>query len=253
MKDLVIHKRVNLGLTPEIVGYLANIKESDCSYKDLNVRHPSGVFNSASHPVVEDFIGLLKELESHQLNYSELVKPTPLEKIFRDSINDFFKFHDSCYEVIVGCCKNHDPPHDDFLSKWLNVNNYTAGENFHNQLWNNDLDYLNKIHNKLKHTSSQIRSINFNHNKTAIIGFFIQGSEDGIPGPDKDLHPKYNGTYTGTSYNFILRSLYYNLYKICYVLEKVVIQHFKDVYNLDLKFNDEYKNTNKDWNELYEE
>jgi hypothetical protein len=250
MKDLVLVKRENLGLAPEVVGYLASIKESDCAYRDLNVRHPGGVFELASSQVVKDFLELLNELDEHQMSY-EKDRPVTLEKKFRDLIMDFFKFHESCYEVIVGCCKKHAPPKDDYLSKWLNNNYYTAGRNFHDDTIN-DQEYLKKIYNKLKHTSSLLRSVNFNRRNTAIMGFFIQGTEDGIPGPDKDIHPKHHGQYTGISYNFALRELYYVLYKVSYVLKKVVLRHFKEVYNLDLEFNREYKINKESWDELFE-
>jgi hypothetical protein len=250
MKDLVLQKRENLGFTPEVAGYLASIKESEYSYKYLNVRHPAGVFEVASSHVVKDFIELLKELEEHQTNY-ENDRPIGLEKKFRELINDFFKFYDSCYEIMVGCCKNHTPPTEEFYSKWLDKNGYSIGKDFHNGTWN-DQENLRKIYNKLKHTSSLLRSVNFNRGKSAIMGFFVQGAEDGIPGPDRDIHPKYHGSYTGSSYNFTLRELYYILYKICFVLNKILSKHFRDVYNLELNFNEGYKTANKDWEELYE-
>lgn len=250
MKDLVIKKSENLGFIPEVVGYLASIKESEYSYKCLNVRHPAGIFDGASSQVVRDFIELLKELEEHQINY-EKNRPIGLEKKFRELINDFFKFYDSCYEIMVGCCKNHTPPTEEFYSKWLDKNGYAIGKDFHKETWN-DQENLRRIYNKLKHTSSLLRSVNFNRGKSAIMGFFVQGTEDGTPVPDKDIHPKYHGMYTGSSYNFTLRELYYILYKICFILNRILLKHFKDVYNLELKFNGEYKTTNKDWEELYE-
>ncbi|MDD2778388.1 MAG: hypothetical protein PHI16_05835, partial [Methanocellales archaeon] len=77
------------------------------------------IFNLATNYVVNDFIELLKELEEHQNNYDKDRK-IKLEKKFRDLINDFFKFYESCFEVIQGCCKQHIPPKKrEVLWKWL--------------------------------------------------------------------------------------------------------------------------------------
>jgi len=108
MSNSVIEKRENLGFVPEVIGYLANIKEFEYSYRYYNLRHPGAVFNLATKYVVEDFIELLKELEENQTNYKR--GKSSLGKKFQILLNDFFKFRDSCYEIIVGSCQRHEPP-----------------------------------------------------------------------------------------------------------------------------------------------
>ena len=151
MEELTIKIRDNLEYAPEIIGYLASIKEFEYSYKYYCLRHPGGIFNLSTHYVLTYFLDLLKELEEHQSNFDEN-KEIELTEKFRQLINDFFKFYDSCFEIIVACCKQHQPPSEkEFLWKWLEKNNYTAGKDFFNKL-NTDLEYYRKIYNKLKHS-----------------------------------------------------------------------------------------------------
>lgn len=252
MENLPFNTRENINLIPEVVGYLASIKEFEYSYKYYRLRHPGGIYNLATNYVINDFIELLKELEGHQQDY-KTDRPINLEKIFRNLINDFFKFYESCFEIIQGCCKQHTLPNDnEFLWKWLEKNKYKAGKEFHNKT-KDSLESFRKIYNKLKHTSDTLQSINFHINKSAIMGYYIQAvADDGSLGPDEDLHPKHQGTHSASSYNFNLKKLYYSTYLILNILKEIIITHFKDVYNINLVYNEKYKIDGKLWNELFE-
>ncbi|MBU4284277.1 MAG: hypothetical protein KJ968_04150 [Nanoarchaeota archaeon] len=252
MEDLVINLKEKCGLIPEVLGYLASIKEFEYSYKYYHLRHPGGIFNLATNYVLNDFIGLLKDLEENQQNYDKDRK-IELEEKFQNLINDFFKFCESCFEIIQGCCKQHSPPNDnEFLWKWLEKNKYEAGKEIYNKT-EDDLEYFRKIYNKLKHSSNALQPVIFHLNKSAIMGYYVQAvADDGSLGPDEDLHPKHQGTHSASSYNFNLRKLYYCIYKISNILKKVILIHFKEVYSIDLDFNANYKTDDKLWNELFE-
>jgi hypothetical protein len=85
------------------------------------------------------------------------------------------------------------------------------------------------------------------------MGFYVQAAfSDGSTGPDEEIHPRYHGTHSSDSFNFVLRRLYYLFYRISDVLRKVLIQHFRETYNLTLEFNSGYKSNDKNWKELYE-
>jgi len=253
MSDLIIEKRKNLGFVPEVVGYLASIKEFEYSYKEYNLRHPCAIFNLSSHYVIQDFIDILTELEENQNNY--IRRKSNLGIKFRNLINNFFKFRDSCYEILVSCSKKHSPPFErQFLWRWLEANKYESGKEFFNKT-KDEVGFFEKIYNKLKHTSNVIQPVDFlNRNNKGIMGFYLEGIDSkGSVGPDESLHPRFHGQNTGNSYNFVLRKLYYLLYKVSEIIKEVLIKHFKDVYNIDLPFNDAYDNSNdKIWKELYE-
>lgn len=255
MSDLIIEKKDNLGFVPEVAGFLASINEFEYSYKYYNFRHPGAIFNAATRCVVEDFIELLEELEDNQLNYNkdDYNKFSNLGKKFRILVHDFIKFYDSCAEIIIGCSKKHMPLPKVFLWKWLEKNNYKAADEIYKKT-KGELEIFRRINNKLKHSSNMIQPVNFYKNKSSIMGFYIEAVDnEGGLGPDEVIHPRYHGQNTGNSYNFILRDLYYLLYKISDVLKEVMINHFKSVYNLNLQYNDEYdKSSDKYWKELYE-
>lgn len=40
MKELNLEIKENLGVMPEVIGYLASIKEFEYYYKNYNLRHP---------------------------------------------------------------------------------------------------------------------------------------------------------------------------------------------------------------------
>jgi len=240
------------GITPEIAGYLASIKEFEYSYKYYNLRHPGGIYNLTTNYILNDFIDLLNELKEHQADYKK-DRAIKLEKKFRDLINNFFKFYDSCFELMQGCCNQHTPPQEkEFLYKWLERNNYDVGKEFHDKT-KNEIDYFRKIYNKLKHSSNAIQPINFHVNNSAIMGYYIQSaSPDGSLGPDEELHPKHQNTHSANSYNFSLRRLYYLIYFVSEKLKEVLLKHFQDVYSITLVINLSHKHDDKLWKDLFE-
>jgi len=88
MPQLTIEKRGNLGLIPEVVGYLSSIAVPDYIYTDYKVRHPAGVFNLATYYVVMDFIELLNELEENQRNYNNANKSVLINVMTITGIED---------------------------------------------------------------------------------------------------------------------------------------------------------------------
>jgi hypothetical protein len=218
------------------------------------LRHPGGIFNIALDYVINDFLELLVELEEYQDKYGEYndYKDMTLGIKLKNLINDLFKFRDSLYEVIQACCKKHNPPSEkEFIRQWLKKNKYYAGEELHGKI-KPDLEYFDQINNKLKHTSSTIATIYFHDTNSAIIGFYVTGvADNGSIGPDEAIHPKIDGAYSASSYNFILKKLYYTLYKISYSFRDVIIKHFNEVYTIDLQFSSDYNPGDKRERELF--
>ncbi len=243
MPQLTIEKRRTLGLIPEVVGYISNIAVPDYIYTDYKVRHPAGVFNLATYYVVTDFIDLLKELEENQHNYNNINK---LDRKFRNLIEDFFKFYDSCYEIMLGCCKQHTPPSEnEFIWRWLENErrhpgqNYRVGTDFHRNTMR-ELKYFREIYNKLKHTSNTIHEEYFQDGSHVIMGFYLE-AVTGVRtvGPDDNVHPRYDGDVkSANSYNFKLRELYYLLYFLSNELRRVLETHYMDVYGCNLEFDE---------------
>jgi hypothetical protein len=252
MSNLILNIQDNLGFTPEVVGYLASIKEFEYFYREYHLRHPGGIFNLGIYYVVRDMLELIEELNEHQNNYDDDRKIL-LAKKFRDLINDFFKFRDSLDEVVLACCKKDAPPSEnEFIYRWLDKSGYRAGKDIFKQT-EQDIAYFRKIYNKLKHTSNSIKTVNFHGSPSAIMGFYLEGvADDGSLGPDETIHPKYNGMHSASSYNYTLKNLYYLLYKISDSFKYIIIKHFKDVYGVELKPRADYKSNDKLEMELFE-
>ena len=261
MPQLTIEKRGNLGLIPEVVGYLSSIAVPDYIYTDYKVRHPAGVFNLATYYVVMDFIELLDELEENQRNYNNTNK---LDNKFRNLINNFFKFYDSCYEIMLGCCKQHTPPSEnEFIYRWLENERrhpgqiYRVGTEFYINT-KDKLKYFRELYNKLKHTSNNIHEEYFQDRSHVIMGFYLEAVTDvRTVGPDDHIHPRYNGNVkSANSYNFKLNELYYLLYFISNELKEALETHYMDVYSINLVFdenvNSEGRLNDQKWRDLLE-
>lgn len=261
MPQLTIKKERNLGLIPEVVGYLSSTSAPDYIYTDYKVRHPAGVFGLATYYVIMDFIDLLKELEENQLNYNDI---NILDRKFRSLLNNFFKFYDSCYEIMLGCCKQHIPPSEnEFIWRWLENERrhpdqiYRVGTEFHNGT-KNELKYFRELYNKLKHTSNTIHEEYFQDRSHVIMGFYMEAVA-GVRtvGPDDHIHPRHNGNVkSANSYNFKLRELYYLIYFISDELKKALEMHYFDVYGLHLEFdenlNSDGRMNDQKWRDLLE-
>ena len=261
MPQLIMEMRRNLGLIPDVFGYLSSISAPDYIYTDYKVRHPAGVFNLATYYVVINFIDLLKELEENQRNYNETNK---LDIKFRNLINDFFKFYDSCYEIMLGCCKQHTPPSEnEFIWRWLEKERahpgqiYDVGTNFHRST-KDEIKYFRDLYNKLKHTSNTIHEEYFQDMSHVIMGFYME-AVTGVRtvGPDDNIHPRHDGNAkSANSYNFKLRELYYLLYLMSDNLKKVLKLHYTNIYGSNLEFdesvNSDGRMNDENWRDLLE-
>ena len=247
MQNLTIPIRANLDLTPEILGYLASIKEFEYSYKYYQLRHPGGIFNLATIYLIDDFIKVIDLVELQQTDYDS---KRDIEERYHTLINSFFKFYDSCFEIIQGCCKEHERPKRD-IWQWLEKNKYNAGTEFYEKT-KEDIDYFRKIYNKLKHTSNHLQPISF-LGAFNVVGYYVQSvCPEGSIGPDEDIHHKFQGKHSASSYNFDLKRLYYCIYECCFILKEALLKHFKEVYALDLTYNDKHKETGIKWRQFFE-
>lgn len=166
---------------------------------------------------------------------------------------DFISFYECCYEVIQGCCKIHNPPQKgQKIALWLKENGYSAGVDFHGKL-GGDLKYFQELFNKCKHTSSELISFNFNKSSYAVVGFYVKTAfPDGSVGPDENIHPMYRGYASASSFNYVLRKLYYLFYRMVDSLGKVIRQQYNELHGVDLKIKPDYKTDGSYWKEVYD-
>ncbi|WP_048189923.1 hypothetical protein [Methanobacterium sp. SMA-27] len=240
MEELKIKFEEELNYCPPVLGHLSSIGENEFSYRYYKFRHPAGIFSLQLNNIIDDFLDLLSSLEQMQ-NKKINVDERNINKKFVRLISSFFKYYESCYEIFVGCCKQHDPPREsEPLHQWLYKNNYDVGQKFFDKV-KDDTGYFRTLNNKLKHTSNDLRIFCFYNNHMKIMGYYLESVDDnGSLGPDEELHPRFQDQHTANSFNFILRQLYYCIYEIANILDSVLIQHFREVYSINLSYNSEF-------------
>lgn len=256
MKPLDIKLKKDLNFHPPLIGYLASIGENEFSYRYYNLRHPGGIFSLQLNNVVDDFLELLSSLKQLQNKEIKAVG-SGINKEFSRLIINFFKYYESCYEIILACCKEHKHPNErEFLHGWLKKFGYEAGKQFYSKV-KEDTKYFRELYNKLKHTSNDLRIFCFYNENRRIMGYYLESvNVDGSLGPFEGLHPLFHNKNSANSFNLSLRQLYYCLYKIADVLCFVLIKHFKKVYNISLRFNNKWVRNNckyKGLIDLYDE
>lgn len=252
MNELSVPIKSNTGIIPEVISYLANIKEFEYSYKYYNLRHPGAIFNLTSTYLIRDFLILLDELSYYQNNFDSS-KEIKLQKMYKQLIDGFFKFYDSFFEIIQACSKQHTPPTEkEFAWQWLVNNKYNAGKYLFNET-KMEIEELKFIYDELKHSSNYLQPVYFYKDKFSIMGYYLQSVEsDGSIGPNIRLHPNYENMHVASSYNFNLRILYYLIYKISDILKNVLLLHFKETYDIVISKNMDYKGEDRLWKELTE-
>jgi len=151
MKELRVSLRAKLNFYPPVIGYLASIDEGSYSYNYYGLRHPGGIFSLQFGNILDDFLDLLRNLKELQNKPNE-VGEIRLERRLECLLYSFFKYYESCYEIILGCCEKHESP-GGFIYKWLKKNGYSVGE-FLYEKTKDDTSYFRDIFNKLKHTST---------------------------------------------------------------------------------------------------
>ena len=109
MNELKIGLKETLGFAPKVLGHLASIDDTNSSYKYYRLRHPGGIFNLSANYVLRDFIKLTTKVIELEKDY-ETHKQGDITENLESLIRNIFKFYDSCFEIIQGCCKEHAPP-----------------------------------------------------------------------------------------------------------------------------------------------
>lgn len=205
----------NAGLNPSIITYLKSIPIGGFSYQYYKLRHPGAIYNLMASKLVDSISFLCKEINERRTDN--------LKNGFRLVLHDFFQFYESCYEIMLCFCKEHNLPSDkDFLHIWLKKNNYFIGENFHKSVWGHIKD-LKYHHNELKHSSNDIQFIMFKNRSEITVGYFLDMPRESYKNP---LDP--------ISLNRELKRMYFLIYFISEKLKDALILHLKQIYQFDL-------------------
>lgn len=207
--------RENTGLCPLIVASLKSIPIDSFSYKYYRLRHPGAIYNLMTSKLIDTIVLLCQELREN--------KTENINSFFRLLLNDFFKFYESCYEIMLAFCKESSLPKDnEIIHKWLSNQKYDAGKIFYEET-RASIEGLKFYHNEIKHSSNDIQFIIFNNLREITAGYFLD-----LP----------IGTYTfplnPISLNRELRHVQYLIYFISDRLNEVLKLHLKKTHSFDL-------------------
>jgi hypothetical protein len=208
---------------PPLMNYFIEIDERDIFNSSNNLRHPGGIYNITCLYIVKSLSKFIAIYLDEKNSMDEVFDS------FRLVIYDFFKFYDSCFEIMACFCDGESKlGNKDFIDKWIEKNGYRCSQDFKKEI-GADLSVLKHLYNKLKHTSNRIAWIKSRSGKNVSIGYYLE-----VRDSEGNAAPFDNVNYP-ISLNKEVRNLYFLIFKISYVLENVLVDHTK-VNNKNIRF-----------------
>lgn len=210
MKKIIVTNQKGL----DIYCNLYKLKDGEYNINNSNFlhAHPADILRGKLSNVSKSLEKLLKTIDDDPFQSEKFL----LTKTY---ITEIDSLYDSLFLIIKSLTPEDGEDNKDSL-QWLKKNKPDSYV-FFNGATKKNHELIRKISNKLKHDSSEIRSVILNnHNNIKVEGFYINSviGEKDMQSPDPDIHPKYKGCATAFSYNhFILYSLntmYLNLEKL---------------------------------------
>jgi len=221
---------------PEIINYMKSVSIEDTFSNENKLRHPGGIYNSASLYVTKSLNKFIDLLETEDIE--------AIGEQFRVLLYDFFKFYDSSYEILACFCHGHNPlKKKDFIDKWITKNGYSCSNDLKNLL-QNDISNLKYLYNKFKHTSNFAGYITIDTGKFKVFGYYlIAYDETGAQlNADNDIYP--------ISFYRETKNLFYLFHKISESLLDILKTHI-GIHNNTIDFKAIETPSTIAWEELY--
>jgi len=201
------------------MNYFLSIDESKIFNLKHELRHPGAIFNITSTYVVKSLSSLI-DLYTDEAIFEDEDKGTfdTIFDKFRLVIYDWFKFYDSCYEIIACFCDAGNKPVK-FIDRWLKKEaKVNLAEIFDDSL-KDDKSLIYLTYNKLKHTSNRIAWANIISEDKRCVGYYLedQMATNSIGSTNDKEFP--------ISLNRQIRNIAYFVYKISDTLLQVLVSH----------------------------
>lgn len=223
--------------SPIIISKFQSLDEQKLFHHKYELRHPGAIFNITSEFIVASLSQFI-DVASQKIFESD-----SLYNGYRLVLYDFFKFYDSCFEIMACFC-NAKNKWKLYIDQWLDKNGFLACQNFKKNL-NDDINVLKLEYNKLKHTSNRINWLNQYVENSTCFGYYLEKS-----GANGKSEPQNMIDYP-ISLNRQVRHIFYCIYKISNELSTQL-----DVVTRNLKLNFEPVNkpieTEPRWRSLFE-
>ncbi|RYE22724.1 MAG: hypothetical protein EOP51_12515, partial [Sphingobacteriales bacterium] len=154
------------GLTPMLVSFLKAIPTDIIFNKNYGLRHPGAIYNL----VTADILDYIYEIKMDNLP----VEPKYYDnvgRIFSNVLYEFFKFYDSCYEIMLCFCnKSSGPAKGEPIHVWMKKNGFDLGYNFHEET-KAPIKELRNTYNLLKHSSNRLIGVTIRNAKQFTYGY----------------------------------------------------------------------------------
>jgi len=194
-----------------MISILSHIEDEIVFSNEHGLRHPVAIYNLSSTKVYSSFEKIIGELQ--RKNRDNVL----LSDLHLKLVESLTAYVDDVY-CIVKCFipSTRVKSNIIFNDKWL-TKIYKNEVSFFK---NNITEYRNvfaNINNRVKHNHGRYIQIEMKSIVGNSSGFFIDGVDDmGTVIPFEDIHPRFQGAYTATSYNHSIRKLLFSYLAIDY-------------------------------------
>ena len=219
-------------LFPEVLNVLAHLPNAYVHHLEHRVHHPQEVFELAFRGVLNSMREVLADLAAlpetatpREDTELQSFKPERLMRAQKALIGDLAAYTESCFTVL----KSLHPPSDvkEIRSKadqaWLQKAKNPVVDSF-NQKIKPQFELIRQMNNSLKHGQGRLAPHIFFGERLEVAGYYLSTVlEDGVRGPDPDVH----SDNTALSFHRDLRQKFIYLY--------IVGKHLSEAVTLTIK------------------
>lgn len=208
------------GYFPEVFLLLKDLDKQQVYSHDGQLSHPADIFLLTFTDAIDCITRLAKSVNdaTECVSSGKSIDSQSLTKI-RNQIFDLLFYTANFVEGCQSIIRSIFPPGDKQLAKVArdfkgNVEDYTS--------------HALQLINKVKHQHRRPRTFSFNFDNRIILGYYLEGLVDeGVLGPDPELHKPYKGVKTGFSLNRIIPYHLCSIYYVSACLGAIVKKHGK--------------------------
>lgn len=205
------HQYTAFNYSPSVVNTLKALNPNLLNHEYYKLRHPGAIYNLMINNLAESLLLLIDAIKNKEQE--------AINSAFRITLYDFFKFYESCFEILLTLTEKHvHPRKGEFIYKWLKKNNYSVGEDFF-KYTNEQVLSLKEVYNDLKHSSNELQFITFRNQNEESIAYFVQKVHYGYERPIKPV-----------SLLMEIRRMHFLIYHISHELEIRILNYFNKKY-----------------------
>jgi len=215
----IIRGKTSGNLNTELYDVLFDLPKHILFNYEHELREPLGIYNVSIGRVWRAFDGILKIMYGTVMNFQEA------DMAHKELLDSIMAFIDDTYQIFK-CFYSKDiiKKNINFADQWLEKVDKPLVDDYKEAI----KPYRNRIAlivNKTKHNHARYCHVIVSYSYRKIAGYYIEGvNHEGQIIPNLEIHPRFNGMYTATSYNKDIRTQLFNCYSIAQQAARVVRQ-----------------------------